>query len=58
MAYIASVAMKHEHRDIRVPAAAWAANVKRRELLAIVGRDDELFKVLKIERDRAWDLLA
>jgi len=58
MADVTRIAVEHQDRDVGVGATAGASNVESREFLAIVGRDDQLFKVLKIKRHWSRNLLA
>lgn len=53
---IACIAVEHHDCDVRILAATGAANVVGRQLLAIVGGDDQLFKVFDSELCRTRDV--
>jgi hypothetical protein len=58
MANVASVAVEHQHRHVRVRPAARAPDVEGRQFLAIVGRNDKLLVVSEVELVRAGNVGA
>jgi hypothetical protein len=56
VADVASVAMEHQHRHLRIGSTARTPDVEGRQLLPIVGWNDELLVVSEIKLARAGDV--
>jgi len=56
VANVTCVAMEHEYRHVRIAPATGAANVKGREFLSIVGRDDEFLVISDVELVGTWEV--